>query len=91
MLCSIVALSGLLLVGFAPVVWLFSVSSTSSVFIGFMLLALWMICVGFGFNLVFCAGRARHDQYRSLVGLVFYLSTGHCPDDNHAASDRREV
>ena len=58
MLCSIVALSGLLLVGFAPVVWLFSVSSTSSVFIGFMLLALWMICVGFGFNLVFCAGRA---------------------------------
>ena len=58
MLCSIVALSGLLLVGFAPVVWLFSVSSTSSAFIGFMLLALWMICVGFGFNLVFCAGRA---------------------------------
>ena len=58
MLCSIVALSGLLLVGFAPVVWLFSVSSTSSVFIGFMLLALWMICVGFGFNLVFCAGKA---------------------------------
>ena len=58
MLCSIVALSGLLLVGFAPVVWLFSVSSTSAVFIGFMLLALWMICVGFGFTLVFRAGKA---------------------------------
>lgn len=58
MLCSIVALSGLLLVGFAPVVWLFSVSSTSSVFIGFMLLALWMICVGFGFTLIFRAGKA---------------------------------
>jgi hypothetical protein len=58
MLCSIVALSGLLLVGFAPVVWLFSVSSTSSVFIGFMLLALWMICVGFGFTIIFRAGKA---------------------------------
>jgi len=58
MLCSIVALSGLLLVGFAPVVWLFSVSSTSAVFIGFMLLALWGICVGFGFTLVFRAGKA---------------------------------
>ena len=58
MLCSIVALSGLLLVGFAPVVWLFSVSSTSVVFIGFLLLALWMICVGFGFTLVFRAGKA---------------------------------
>ena len=58
MLCSIVALSALLLVGFAPVVLLFSVSSTSSVFIGFMLLALWMICVGFGFTLIFRAGKA---------------------------------
>ena len=58
MLCSIVALSSLLLVGFAPVVWLFSVSSTSTVFIGFMLLTLWMICVGFGFTLIFRAGKA---------------------------------
>jgi hypothetical protein len=58
MLCAIVALSGLLLVGFAPVVWLFSASSTSAVFIGFMLLALWLISVGFGFSLVFRAGKA---------------------------------
>ena len=58
MLCAIVALSGLLLVGFAPVVWLFSVSSTSAVFIGFLLLVLWMICVGFGFTLIFRAGKA---------------------------------
>ncbi|MBN98403.1 MAG: hypothetical protein CME16_04005 [Gemmatimonadetes bacterium] len=58
MLCSIVALSGLLLVGFAPAVWLFSVSSTSAIFIGFMLLALWIICVGFGFTLVFRVGKA---------------------------------
>jgi len=58
MLCSMMALSGLLLVGFAPVVWLFSVSSTSAVFLGVMLIVLWSISAGFGFSLVFRAGRA---------------------------------
>ena len=57
MLCSIVALSSLLLVGFAPVVWLFSASSTSTLFIGLMLLFLWIICIGFGFTLMFRAGK----------------------------------
>lgn len=57
-LCGLIALSALLLVGFAPVVWLFSVSSTSIVFLGFLLLALWIVCAGFGLVLVFRAGRA---------------------------------
>ena len=35
MLCALMALTGLLLIGFAPVVWLFSVSSTSTTFSGF--------------------------------------------------------
>jgi hypothetical protein len=54
----LIALSGLLLVGFAPVVWLFSVSSTSITFLGFLLLSLWIVCAGFGLVLVFRAGRA---------------------------------
>jgi hypothetical protein len=58
LLCSLMALSGLMLVGFAPVVWLFSVSSTSVVFLGFILVVLWLISAGFGFSLVFRAGRA---------------------------------
>ena len=57
-LCGLIALSGLLLVGFAPVVWLFSVSSTSVTFLGFLLLTLWIICASLGLALVFRAGRA---------------------------------
>jgi hypothetical protein len=57
-LCGLIALSALLLLGFAPVVWLFSVSSTSVAFLGFLLLALWIVCAGFGLVLVFRAGRA---------------------------------
>ncbi len=57
-LCGLIALSGLLLVGFAPVVWLFSVSSTSIIFLGLLLLSLWIVCAGFGLVLVFRAGRA---------------------------------
>lgn len=57
-LCGLIALSGLLLVGFAPVVWLFSVSSTSVTFLGFLLLTLWIICASLGLVLVFRAGRA---------------------------------
>lgn len=48
LLCAISLLS-LLLVGFAPVVWLFS---TSSLFFGFICTAVWLICLGFGFKLI---------------------------------------
>jgi hypothetical protein len=57
LLCCMVALTSLLLVGFAPVVWLFSVSSNSIGFMGFLLVALWILCAGFGLTLVFRAGR----------------------------------
>ncbi|MFD2159985.1 hypothetical protein ACFSW8_13840 [Rubritalea tangerina] len=51
LLCSISLLS-LLLVGFAPVVWLFSTSSNSISFFGFLCIALWTICLTFGFKLL---------------------------------------
>ena len=35
-----------------------SVSSTSIIFLGFLLLSLWIVCAGFGLVLVFRAGRA---------------------------------
>ncbi len=57
-LSAFIALSGLLLIGFAPVVWLFSVSSNSASFLGGLLILLWVVCVGFGFMLVLRAGRA---------------------------------
>lgn len=54
LLCAISLLS-LLLVGFAPVVWLFSTSSGSIHFFGFLCTSLWLVCLGFGFKLI---GRA---------------------------------
>jgi hypothetical protein len=51
LLCAISLLS-LLLVGFAPVVWLFSTSSSSILFFGLLCTALWIICLGFGFKLI---------------------------------------
>ena len=51
LLCAISLLS-LLLVGFAPVVWLFSTSSGSTLFFGFICTVLWLICLGFGFKLI---------------------------------------
>jgi hypothetical protein len=58
LLCAQIALTALLLVGFAPVVWLFSVSSNSIAFMGFLLTVLWLICAGFGLMLIQRAGRA---------------------------------
>ncbi len=57
LLCSLVALCGLLLIGLTPVVWLFSASSNSASFLGGLLIMLWTVCVGFGCALVMRAGR----------------------------------
>jgi len=51
-LSSCIAITSLLLVGFAPVVWLFSTSSDSAVFFGFLCLTLWLICLTFGFRFI---------------------------------------
>ena len=78
MLCALIALSGLLLVGFAPVVWLFSVSSTSTTFLGFLLIVLWLICACFGLSLVFRCGHAlgmTNPGHFAVWGLIFLLVT----------------
>jgi hypothetical protein len=78
MLCALMALSGLLLIGFAPVVWLFSVSSTSTTFLGFLLIVLWVICACFGLSLVFRSGHAlgmTNAGHFAVWGLIFLLVT----------------
>jgi len=75
---ALIALSSVLLVGFAPVVWLFSVSSSSATFLGFLLLALWLICSGFGLLIVTRAGRAlgmRNTSHLGLWCVVFLMVT----------------
>lgn len=55
-LLASVALTAVLLLGFAPVLWIFSQSTESVAFMGFLALAFWMISLLFGFRLLFAAG-----------------------------------
>jgi hypothetical protein len=45
-----VALASVLLIGFAPVAWVFSESTESATVIGGIHLAFWLVCLGFGFR-----------------------------------------
>ena len=56
-LLAAVALSALLLIGFAPVAWIFSQSTDSIPFMGGLHLILWIIAIGFGLRLIGAMGR----------------------------------
>lgn len=56
-LFAAVALSALLLMGFAPVAWIFSQSTDSIPFMGGLHLILWVIAIGFGLRLIGAMGR----------------------------------
>ena len=51
-LFAAIALSALLLIGFAPVAWIFSQSTDSIPFMGGLHLILWVIAIGFGLRLI---------------------------------------
>ncbi|MDB6073239.1 MAG: ABC-type transport system, permease component [Verrucomicrobiaceae bacterium] len=55
MLFAAIALTGLLLLGFAPVLWVFSQSTESVPFVGFLALAFWLISLIFGLRLLIAA------------------------------------
>lgn len=81
-LACAIALVALLLVGFAPVIWLFSTSSDSTVFFGFLCLVLWLICLGFGFRFISKAAAmlgARHAFHVKVWTTVFLLVTVQMP------------
>ncbi len=65
MLLAMIALTALLLLGFAPVVWIFSQSTESVGFMGFLVLAFWVIALFFGFRLLLAAAN------------TFGMTTGH--------------
>ena len=56
-LFAAVALSALLLIGFAPVAWIFSQSTDSIPFMGGLHLILWVIAIGFGLRVIGAMGR----------------------------------
>jgi hypothetical protein len=75
-LFAAVALSALLLIGFAPVAWIFSQSTDSIPFMGALHLILWVIAIGFGLRLIGAMGRllagATGSQMK-LWNLIFIL------------------
>jgi len=59
MMLSSLTLMGLLLLGFAPVSWIFSQSTTSEGFMGFLTLSFWLISLSFGLALMFRAAKNK--------------------------------
>jgi hypothetical protein len=66
-LLTMVALIGLLLLGFAPVVWVFSASTESISFMGFLALAFWLIALLFGARLLLSMSGLLGMQTRSYL------------------------
>ena len=60
-LCGLLALTVVLLLSFAPVVWVFSQSTESLVAMGFLHLIFWFVATGFGLRLL----QRCFDQYAS--------------------------
>lgn len=69
MLVAAVCLSALLLVGFAPVAWVFSQSTDSVAFMGALHLVFWLVAVVFGMRLLADAGRRVWGGASSGLGL----------------------
>ncbi|MES2706979.1 MAG: hypothetical protein V4726_10300 [Verrucomicrobiota bacterium] len=58
LLLTALGLTGLLLAGFTPVVWVFSQSTGSLAFLGFILLTGWLVALLFGMRLLLAGARA---------------------------------
>mgnify|MGYP000630720290 CR=1 FL=1 len=78
LMLTFVAITSLLLVGFAPVVWLFSTSSNSSVFFGFLAITIWIVCLIFGLRVIMrasqCMGGGQGGHLKLWI-IVFILVT----------------
>ncbi len=78
LMLTFLSVTALLLVGFAPVVWLFSTSSNSIVFFGFLSLGIWIICLIFGLRVIARASRSmggRHGIHLKVWATIFMLVT----------------
>jgi hypothetical protein len=75
-LFAAVALGALLLIGFAPVAWIFSQSTDSVAFMGALHLTLWIIGIGFGLRLIGAMGRLLGGSatgHMKLWGAIFVV------------------
>lgn len=77
-LLACLGLVGLLLVGLAPVLWIFTQSTDSLPFLGGLALVFWLGSLGFGLTLIFridVAGEAKSRFYLHVWALIFVLVT----------------
>lgn len=76
-LFAAVALGALLLIGFAPVAWIFSQSTDSIAFMAALHLLLWAIGINFGLRLLqamsFLLSGSRHSQHMKLWSAIFIV------------------
>jgi hypothetical protein len=73
-LAAVLCLTALLLLGFTPVVWVFSQSITSLPFMAVILLGFWIIALGVGLSLLFRSARflgAQNSGHLTIWALVF--------------------
>jgi Flp pilus assembly protein protease CpaA len=75
-LFAAVCLSSILLIGFAPVAWIFSQSTDSIVFMGTLHLLFWIIGIRFGLRLIDATGRflgATSKAHLKIWSVIFIL------------------
>jgi len=75
-LCAAICLSSVLLIGFAPVAWIFSQSTDSIAFMGALHLLFWVIGIRFGLRLIDAMGRflgARSKGHLRIWSVIFIL------------------
>ena len=78
LLASMLALAGLLLLGFAPAIWIFTQGSNSFGFMGTLALSSWIISLFFGQRFLRAALRAHGANQRTpllIWGIIFLLVT----------------
>ena len=78
LMLTFLAITSLLLVGFAPVVWLFSTSSNSLVFFGILSLLIWIVCLIFGLRVITRASKSMgggHGGHLKIWAVIFMLVT----------------
>jgi len=71
LLAGLLLLSTLLLIGFAPIAWLFSESTQSVAWMGALHLVFWFIAAAFGLRFLFAG--FRHSAARSSAGLYTWM------------------
>ena len=67
LLAQALALMGILLVGFAPIAWLFSQSTNSAAFMGFLFLVFWLTSAAISLELLIAAMRALNQRNTAML------------------------